>query len=72
MNLDSLVLGYRYLREGLKLARARPTSSFTTADLIERQAAARADHTFCRYADRVVSYREYNAEANRIAHWGVA
>jgi len=72
MILDRLAVGYRYLKEGVKLARARPTSSYTTADLIERQAATRAEHPFCRYADRVVSYRKYNAEANRIAHWGMA
>ncbi|MBW2281492.1 MAG: long-chain-acyl-CoA synthetase [Deltaproteobacteria bacterium] len=69
MALDKLIIGYRFLKQAASLARARPTSPYTTADLIEKQAAARANHPFCLAGDRVVTYAEYNAEANRVAHW---
>jgi fatty-acyl-CoA synthase len=72
MVLDRLVTGYRFLKQGVKLVRMQPSSPVTTADLIERQAAARGDNPFCLHEDRVVSYREYNEEANRVAHWGLA
>ncbi len=72
MVLDRLATGFRFLKVGVQMARMRPTSPYSTADLIEKQALARADHPFCLHEDRVVSYREYNAEANRIAHWGLA
>jgi fatty-acyl-CoA synthase len=40
------------------------------ADLIEKQARARATRPFVLFEDRELSYEEYNAAANRLAHWG--
>jgi fatty-acyl-CoA synthase len=60
---------YRLVKVGLPLARLRPDSDRTVADLIEELAEQRGDHPFVRYLDRSVSYREYNAAANRVAHW---
>ncbi len=70
MALDRLATLYRTLKYGLPLARIKPDSRFTVADLVERQARARADHPFVLFEDRRVTYGEYNAAANRLAHWG--
>ncbi|MEE9282109.1 MAG: AMP-binding protein, partial [Myxococcota bacterium] len=70
--LERLVIGFRVVKLAIGMARAvRPDSPYSTADLIEKQVASRGDHPFCRYQDRVTSYTEYNAAANRIAHWGL-
>jgi fatty-acyl-CoA synthase len=60
---------YRIMKVGLPLARLRPDADRTVADLIEELAERRTDHPFVRYQDRSVSYGEYNAAANRVAHW---
>ncbi len=53
------------------LALAGPTSKRTAADLIERRAARQPDAVFVRFEGREKSYAEYNAAANRIAHWAL-
>ncbi len=60
---------FRYAQLLPRMARVRPDSPRTVADVIEEQAAARASHPFVRFEDRVVSYAEHNAACNRIAHW---
>ena len=72
MQFELVAIGLRMLKQAPVLVRAGwPDSPYSTADLIERQAARRGDHPFCLYQDRVISYAEYNAAANRIAHWGL-
>jgi len=48
-----------------------PGSRFTAADLIESRAASRGSAAFVRFEGRTVSYRDYNAAANRVAHWAI-
>jgi fatty-acyl-CoA synthase len=62
----------RFLRWGLPLVFAGPRSRRTTADLIERRAASRPHHPFVRFEGRVLTYGEWNAAANRLAHWALA
>jgi fatty-acyl-CoA synthase len=53
------------------LALAGPGSKRTAADLIERRAARQPQDVFVRFEGRVVRYAEYNAAANRVAHWAL-
>jgi fatty-acyl-CoA synthase len=48
-----------------------PGSRRTTADLIERCAARDPKRSFVRFEGRDRSYAEYNAAANRVAHWAL-
>ncbi len=48
--------------------RHRPSQTYTVADRIEEKAAADPNRRFIFYDDRVVTYGELNARANRIAH----
>lgn len=48
-----------------------PRSRRTAADLIERRAARDPQRSFIRFEGRDVSYAEYNAAANRVAHWAL-
>ncbi len=61
----------RMLRFGVSMLGRGLRSRKTAADLIESQAAARPDHCFIRFEGREVSYRNYNEEANRVAHWAM-
>ena len=70
--LERAATMYRMVKWGLPLARMKPSSNYTVPDLIEKQAAARADHPFVLFEDRRTSYREYNELANRVAHWAQA
>ncbi len=63
---------YRFAKYGLPLARTRPESPRTIADVIEEQAAARGRHPFVVFEGRTVSFDEYNRGANRVAHWALA
>ena len=69
MAFGKIALGYRFAKQGLRLMRLGPDSRLTTPDLIEKWARLRPDHAFCLFEDRRVTYAEYNAAANRIAHW---
>ncbi len=68
MALDGLKQLFRMVRLGLPLARVKPSDARTVADLVEEKAEARADHPFVLFEGRTVSYREFNATANRVAH----
>ena len=56
----------------LPLLRLRADSRYTVADYIETQVAKFGDLPFILFEDRVITYREYNAMANRVAHWGLS
>jgi fatty-acyl-CoA synthase len=56
----------------LPLAFRGPSSRFTAADLIESRAKSRGSAVFVRFEGRSVSYRVYNAAANRLAHWAIS
>ncbi len=53
------------------IALAGPGSRRTTADLIERAARRYPARTFVRFDGTSRTYRRYNANANRIAHWAL-
>ncbi len=61
----------RSLRWMPGLALTGPGSKRTTADLIERQARRRPDDVFVRFEGRELRYGEWNAAANRVAHWAL-
>jgi fatty-acyl-CoA synthase len=71
MNLERLRIAGRMLRWLPALAAAGPNSSKTTADLIEKRARKSPTDVFVEFEGRTVSYAEYNAAANRVAHWAV-
>ena len=56
----------------LPLLRLRTDSSYTIADYIEAQVAKFGDLPFILFEDRRITYREYNAMANRVAHWALS
>ena len=62
---------WRFAKYGLPLARLRPESTRTIADVIEEQAAARGPHPFILFEDRRTSYDEFNRAAGsmRIDRW---
>ena len=72
MAFERLATTYRIIRYGFPAARRKPSSTFTIGDLIDRRAAARADHPFVLFEDRRVTYREFNEQANRVARWGLS
>ena len=63
---------WRFAKYGLPLARLRPDSPRTIADVIEEHAAARGARPFVLFEDRRVTYDELNRAANRVAHWARA
>ncbi len=67
--LDRLRLALRLLPAAPKLAAHKPDGRYTAADRVEEQARRRGDETFLLFEDRRLSYAEFNAAANRIAHW---
>jgi fatty-acyl-CoA synthase len=71
MELQRLATAYRMIKYGIPLARLKPNRAYSVADLIESQAARRGTHPVVVFEDRRVSYRDYNAEANRVAHWAL-
>ena len=60
------------LLKSLPLLRLRADSRYTIADYIEGQVAKYGDLPFILFEDRRITYREYNAMANRFAHWGLS
>ncbi len=61
----------RSLRWLPELALFGPDSKRTAADLIERQARHRPHRVFVRFEGRELRYGEWNAAANRVAHWAL-
>jgi fatty-acyl-CoA synthase len=53
------------------MIRSGPGGRFTAGDLLERMAQRRGDAAFVRFEDRVCTYAEINALANRVAHWAL-
>jgi len=72
MPFDRLTQIWRFAKYGLPLARTRPETARTIADVIEEQASARGRHPFVIFEGRTVTYDEYNRAANRVAHWALA
>ena len=60
------------LLKSLKLLRLNADSRYTIADYIETQVARFRDRPFILFEDLRITYREYNARANRFAHWGLS
>ncbi len=58
--------------KSLPLLRLRADAPYTIADYIEGQVAKYGDLPFILFEDRQITYREYNAMANRFAHWGLS
>jgi fatty-acyl-CoA synthase len=69
--LQRLRLLFRALRWLPGIALAGPGSKRTTADLIERSARRFAGRSFVRFEGSDVSYEQFNANANRMAHWAL-
>ncbi|MYE24797.1 MAG: long-chain-acyl-CoA synthetase [Gammaproteobacteria bacterium] len=65
LNLPSLL-------RSVPLMRLKADSHYTIADYIEGQAARYADRPFILFEERTISYREFNAMANRVAHWALS
>lgn len=49
--------------------RHKPGDNDTFADLLEKRAAECASHTFLYFDQHQFTYAEFNARANRVAHW---
>ena len=60
------------LLRALPLVRLKADSHYSIADYIEQQAARHGKRPFILFENRRITYREYNAMANRIAHWGLS
>jgi len=69
--LDRIALMVRLLPALPRLAAHKPGGRTTVADLLQRQAERRPDHPALLFGDRRQSYRELDAEANRVAHWAL-
>jgi fatty-acyl-CoA synthase len=71
--LHKLRLELRYLRDVRRtyavLRKTGPTSPTTIPDLIEERVAAGPGRPAILFEDRVVSYAELDARANRVARW---
>ncbi len=61
----------RFLRLLPSLVRSGPTGRFTAGDLLEQAVRRRGDAPFVRFEERVCTYRDINALANRVAHWAI-
>ena len=68
---------HEYLDEARMLARVirrivryRPTSKHNFAELIEARAAEHGGRAAILFGDEKVTYDDWNARANRVAHWG--
>ena len=69
MILDRIVSMARLFTLIHRTLRHKPTSTYTVGDLLEERAAAHAERTFLLFEDRRISYGDFNAAANRVAHW---
>ncbi len=53
-----------------RLAGYRPSAKTSFADLLEARCEEFADRTFIQFEDRRITYAEFGAATNRVAHWG--
>jgi len=67
-----LQLALRAMRIVPDLLRARPDGRLTAGDLLERAARRHGGAPFVCHEDRVVSFAEVNALANRVARWALS
>jgi fatty-acyl-CoA synthase len=71
--LRKLLLDVRYVRDLSRayalVRKVKPDSPTTIADLIEARVAEGPDRPAILFEDRVVTYAELDAQANRIARW---
>src|SRR5579862_4699128 len=72
MFVDRVVSMLRLFTLIHRTLRHKPTSAYTLGDLIEARAAAQPRRPFLLFEDRRISYADFNAAANRVAHWGHA
>jgi fatty-acyl-CoA synthase len=49
----------------------RPGQSYTLADRVEEACAKHSDRPFLHFGDDTITYRDFAARANRVAHWGL-
>ena len=69
---EKLMLAGRALKWLPRVLASGPKFKRTVADLIEECAASRSQHRFVVFEGRELSYAEFNAAANRVAHWALA
>lgn len=72
MFLDRLLSLWRFLPVIRLTQRQKPDSTRTVGDLLEERAATQPDRIFLHFEDRRVTYADFNAAANRVAHWALA
>ena len=69
MLLDRIVSQVRLFKLFHRTLRHKLTDAQTVGDLIEERTAAHPERPFLYFEDRCLSYGEFNAAANRVAHW---
>ena len=73
---DAISRELNYIRTGLRLTRrvkdVKPDSTFTTADLLEQWVAKTPDAPAIYFEDRVLSWKEMDQGACRVARWAMA
>ena len=69
MFVDRVVSMLRLFTLIRRTLRHKPTSTYTVGDLVEERAAASRQRTFLLFEERRISYADFNAAANRVAHW---
>ena len=72
---DAISRELNYIRTGLRLTRrvkdVKPDSTFTTADLLEQWVAKTPDAPAIYFEDRVLSWKEMDQGACRVARWAM-
>jgi fatty-acyl-CoA synthase len=69
MIVDRIVSMARLFTLFHRTLRHKPTTPYTVGDLVEERAAAHGERPFLFFEERRISYGEFNAAANRVAHW---
>ena len=68
MAVDREASQWRLDRLAAATLRHTPKQKYTVGDRIEEKAAVHPERPFLLFDDRTLSYREFNREANRVAH----
>jgi len=66
---SGFTIALRFLRLLPGVIRSGPGGQFTVGDLLEQNAKRLGDKPFVHFEDRVLTYADTNALANRVAHW---
>jgi fatty-acyl-CoA synthase len=69
MFVDRVVSMVRLFTLIRRTLRHTPTSPYTVGDLVEERAAAHPERPFLLFEARRICYADFNAAANRVAHW---